>query len=265
MIGKSNKFQWFVRLGYFSRAVLYILLGAIALTSREKIEQGPEAAFTSAGSLPGGAALLWILALGMLSYALFRFASAFFDVENYGTDKEGIFNRIGHAGSGIGHLVLAYSAYGLASGGSSGGGDEAENAAAGLISMDVGAIILGVLGLAFVLAGIMQARKGITGSFMQRISPQAPHYTRNLGGFGFVTRAIVFVIIGWSLIQSAWFNQSSEVKTLGEAIASLGDEGILFTLVAVGLVLFGIFSLILTRFRIVPDLNRKVYGRLSFE
>lgn len=255
MIDKSEKFSWLVRLGYFSRAVLYGLLGIIALTSRENIKEGPEAAFTSAGSLPGGTALLWILALGMLSYALFRFASTAFDIENHGSDKEGIAKRIGHAGSGVGHLVLAYTAYGLASGGSSGGGNQAEQAASGLLSVDLGGVVLGVLGLAFVLAGIMQAKKGYTGSFMERISPQAPSYTRTVGGLGFATRALVFVVIGWSLIRSAWFNQSSEVKTLGEAIASLSDNGALFTIVAVGLILFGIFSLLLTRYRIVPDIH----------
>lgn len=255
MIDKSDKFEWFVRLGYLSRAVLYLLLGVIALTSREKIAQGPEAAFTSAGALPGGTALLWILALGMLSYALFRFASTFFDIENHGTDKEGIAKRIGHAGSGIGHLVLAYSAYGLASGAPSGEGNQAERAAAGLLSVDLGALTLGLLGIAFAVAGVMQARKGITGSFMKRISRKAPQYTRAVGGMGFVTRALVFAIIGWSLIRSAWFNQSSEVKSLGEAIASLGYNGILFTAVAAGLILFGIFSLILTWYRIVPQLR----------
>lgn len=255
MIDKTRKFHWFVRLGYFSRAVLYVLLGYIALTSREKLSEGPEAAFSSAGELPGGTALLWILVVGLVSYALFRFASTFFDIENHGSDKEGIAKRIGHAGSGIGHLVLAYTAYGLASGAPSREGDQAQSAAAGLLSVDLGAIVLGLLGIAFGLAGIMQAKKGITGSFMKRISPQAPDYTRTIGGIGFVTRAVVFAIIGWSLIRSAWFNQSSEVKSLGEAIASLGGNGLLFTAVAVGLILFGIFSLILTRYRIVPQLR----------
>jgi len=255
VIDKTEKFHWLVRLGYFSRAVLYLLLGYIALTSREKIAEGPEAAFISAGALPGGTALLWILALGLVSYALFRFASTFFDIENHGTDKKGIAHRIGHAGSGIGHLILAYSAYGLASGAPSGEGDQAQSAAAGLLSVDLGAVLLGLLGIAFAIAAVMQARKGITGSFMRRISHQAPHYTRAIGGLGFLTRALVFGIIGWSLIRSAWLNQSSEVKSLGEAIASLGDEGILFTAVAVGLILFGVFSLILTRYRIVPQLR----------
>ena len=33
MVDKSEKFNWLVRVGYFSRAILYSVLGLIALTS----------------------------------------------------------------------------------------------------------------------------------------------------------------------------------------------------------------------------------------
>ena len=42
----------------------------------------------------------------------------------------------------------------------------------------------------------------------------------------------------------------------GEAVGSLADNGTLYTLVAAGLVVFGLFSLLLARYRIVPDLDR---------
>ena len=66
---------------------------------------------------------------------------------------------------------------------------------------------------------------------------------------------MVFLIIGWSLVRSAWFGSSQEVKTLGDAIGTLANSGLLYTLVAVGLVLFGWFSLLLARYRIIPDLD----------
>ena len=64
---------------------------------------------------------------------------------------------------------------------------------------------------------------------------------------------MVFALIGWSLVQSAWFVQSGKVKGLGEAILALRDEGVLYTLVAVGLLLFGLFSLVMARHRVIPD------------
>ena len=48
---------------------------------------------------------------------------------------------------------------------------------------------------------------------------------------------------------------SDQVKTLGDAVASLAGEGIVFKLVAIGLLAFGLFSLVLARYRIIPDLG----------
>ncbi len=254
MVNNTSKFRLLVKLGYFSRAVLYFLLGLLALTNREKIAEGPQAAFDAIRGFPAGTVILWIVALGLLGYAIFRFASPLFDIEHNGSDKEGILKRIGHAGSGIGHVVLAYSAYKLATGQRS-SGDRAQEVAAGVLSVDLGSVLLGVLGIAFGVAAIMQAKKGITGSFMNRISSEAPSYTRILGGVGFCTRAVIFALIGWSLVQSAWFSDSSEVKTIGEAIIALSGNGPLFTIVAIGLLVFGIFSALLTRWRIVPELQ----------
>jgi hypothetical protein len=91
---------------------------------------------------------------------------------------------------------------------------------------------------------------------MRDISSRAPELIEYLGRIGLFARAIVFAIIGWSLMRSAWFDSSTEVKTLGEAIESLAGQGTLYTLVAAGLLIFGVFSLFLSRYRIVPDLDR---------
>lgn len=257
MVDKSEKFSALVRVGYFSRAILYTVLGLIALTSAGDISKGTDGIFIAIKNFPLGTAILWLMVVGLFAYALFRFASTLFDVENHGSDKKGWGMRIGHAGSAIGHVAMAYSAYKFAttSGRGSGGGG-AQEAAAGILSVSFGGVVLGVLGLVFFVAAFAQAKKGITGSFMNRISGQAPSYTRMLGGAGYAARAVVFGVIGWSLVQAGFLSSGSDqIKTLGDAVASLSGEGALFTLVAVGLLIFGIFSLILARYRIIPDMD----------
>ena len=261
MVDKSEKFNWLIRVGYFSRAILYSVLGLIALTSAQKIAEGTNGVFQAIEDFTAGTVVLWILVVGLTAYGLFRLASPVFDIENNGSDAKGWAHRLGHLGSAIGHFALAYSAYKFASsdtGASSGGGDGggAQEAASGLLSADLGGIVLGLLGLAFFGAAFAQGKKAITGSFMNRISPRAPDYTRILGGIGFSARAVVFVIIGWSLVQAGFLSGgASQVKTLGSAVASLAGDGFIFTLVAIGLLIFGIFSLILSRYRIIPDMG----------
>ena len=261
MVDKSEKFTQLVRVGYLARAILYGVLGLIALTSAGKISQGTNGVFQAIQDFPAGTVILWILVIGLTAYALFRFASTFFDIENSGSDGKGWAKRIGHAGSAIGHLALAWSAFQFATsggGGSGGGGSDsggAQQAASGVLSVALGPVLLGIVGLGFLIAAAHQAKKGYTGEFMNRISPRAPSATRMIGGAGFAARAVVYAIIGWSLLQAGWLSSSAQVETLGGAIASLSDNGIWFTLVAIGLLLFGIFSLILSRYRIIPDMD----------
>lgn len=255
MVDKSEKFEWLVRAGYLSRGILYSVLGLIALFSAPRIAQGTDGIFTAIENFPAGKFVLWFLVIGLTAYGLFRLASPAFDIENSGSDAKGWGKRLGHLGSAIGHFALAYTAYKFATSGGGGSGG-AQQAAAGVLSVNFGGVILGLLGLAFFVAAAHQAKKGVSGDFMRRVSNQAPDFTRTLGSIGYIARAVVFGIIGWSLIRAGFLaSGATQVKTLGEAVASLADNGIVFTLVAIGLLIFGLFSLILARYRIIPDMD----------
>lgn len=255
MVDKSEKFNWLVRVGFFSRSLMYSVLGLIALTSMGAIAKGTNGVFQAIEDFPMGTAILWLMVLGLFGYALFRFASPAFDIENEGSDATGWAKRIGHAGSAIGHLALAYSAFKFATSGSGSGGG-AKEAASGVLSFEFGGPVLGLLGIAFFITALFQAKKGLTGSFMNRISGAAPSQTRLLGGAGYVARAVVFLVIGWSLFKAGFMSGGAQqIKTLGDAVASLAGEGAIFTLVAIGMLAFGLFSLILARYRIIPDMG----------
>lgn len=256
MVDKSEKFNWLVRVGYLARAILYTMLGIVALTSAGAISEGTDGIFKAIEGFPAGTAILWLMVVGLFGYSLFRFASPAFDIENNGSDATGWATRIGHAGSGIGHLALAWSAYQFAASGGGGSGGGAQAAASGVLGMDFGGTVLGILGLIFFGVALYQFKKGISGDFMNRISAGAPDSTRWLGGIGYSARGIIYGVIGWSLVQAGFLSQgASEVRTLGDALADLAGQGIIFTLTAAGLLIFGIFSLILARYRIIPDLE----------
>ena len=69
---------------------------------------------------------------------------------------------------------------------------------------------------------------------------------------------MVFLLIGWSLLRSAWFASSAEVRSLGQALLDLREMGLGFSIVATGIALFGVFSLITARYRIIPDPDPKL-------
>jgi hypothetical protein len=234
------------------------MLGIVALTSAQAISEGTDGVFRAIEDFPAGTAILWIMVIGLAGYSLFRFASPIFDIENNGSDGKGWAKRIGHAGSGVGHAALAWSAYKFATstGGGGGSGGGAQDAAAGVLSMEFGGAILGILGLIFFIVAFVQFKKGFSGDFMNRISPAAPDHTRTIGGIGFAARGVVYAVIGWSLVQAGFMSGSAQqIRTLGDALAELAGQGALFTITAIGLLLFGIFSLILARYRIIPEID----------
>lgn len=255
MVDKSQKFITLVRIGYAARGLTYILLGWLAIEAGSRIEEGNQAVFDMLRDWQFGTVLLWIIAAGLLAYALFKLASAVADVQHHGPGAKGIAKRIGDGASAVAYGVLAFAAYQFAAGEKQSAEDGTQESAQSVLAMDFGGLALGLIGLGFLAGAVMQARNAITAHFMHNVSPQAPAATRTIGRIGHAARALVFAIVGWSLVQAAWLSSSGEAKGVGQALASLRDQGPLFTLTAVGLILFGVFSLVMARYRIIPDFN----------
>lgn len=257
-IDKSQSFITLVRLGYAARGITYILLGTLALGTSGKERAGAQGAFDYLQDLPLGTPLLWVVALGLLAYALFKLLSGITNLENHDSDAMGMAKRVGELASGTVHLALSYAAYKFASGGqsSSAGEGSGQEMAQPVMDFELGAVVIGLVGLGMLAAAVMQAKHAATGDFMKHIANGAPRGVEGVGRAGHAARAIVFAIIGWSLTRAAWLNSDGAAKGLGEALLTLRDNGAVYTLVAIGLLLFGAFSLVTARYRIIPDFDR---------
>lgn len=121
----------------------------------------------------------------------------------------------------------------------------------------MGELLVGLVGLGFIAGAFMQAKSAATAAFMRDVERGAPAAVDPIGRLGHAARAVVFAVIGWSLVRSAWLDSEAQVKGLGDALMSLRDNGTLYTVVAVGLLLFGVFSLLVARYRIVPDVHAR--------
>jgi hypothetical protein len=255
MADKSKKFITLVRLGFAARGLTYMLLGWLAIAATQRVEEGNEAVFAMLVDWTFGTLLLAVIAVGLLAYALFKLASAIADIQNRGSDKMGIAERVGDAASGIAHLVLAFAAYQFATGLKDAADDATQETAQSVLSMDLGGVVLGLAGLGLLAAAIIQARHAATAGFMKHVERGAPAAVRTIGRIGHAARAVVFGAVGWSLVKAAWFSSSEGVMGTGEALTSLRDNGSLYTLTALGLILFGMFSLVLARYQIIPDFD----------
>jgi hypothetical protein len=254
MVDKSEKLVWLARLGYAVRGVVYVLLGYFVLSATSsQVQDGTGGALTFIRSVPGGTAILYVSALGLVGYAVYKLIAALYDTENLGGETKGIVQRIAYLISAVIYAALSWTAIQLATGAKSQADDHNQQLASTALTFDFGPVALGLAGLALIGGAVFQAKSAYDASFMRNIASDAPDATRWIGRIGLATRALVFLLMGWSLLRSGWFASSEEVRSLGQAILDMREMGALYTIVGAGIVLFGVFSLITARYRVIPD------------
>jgi hypothetical protein len=257
MADAPEKFSWLVRFGYGGRGVVYLLLGWLALGTRARIDAGNQAVFDMLQKMPLGRVLLIALVIGLTGYVAFKLLCLICDIEHHGSDAKGLRHRLANLGGIMGYSVVAYSALRFALGLKHGVGESQTRATVHTaLDWSMGKVAIGVVGIGFVIAAGAQIRQAATGHFMHRVSGRAPGWVEWIGRSGFAARAVVFAIVGWSLMRAAWWHHSGDAKGLGEALMSLRGSGALYAPVVIGVMLFGAFSLIVARYLIVPRVRR---------
>jgi hypothetical protein len=88
------------RLGYAASGVVYLTLGAIALTGAGGGQTSSRGAIATLADKPAGTFLVLLVGIGLLGYAVWRLVEAATGAEGEGDDAKGIAKRVGHAGSG---------------------------------------------------------------------------------------------------------------------------------------------------------------------
>jgi hypothetical protein len=247
------------RIGFAARGIMYAIIGYLALRFGRSEGGSGALRYLAEGN---GKALLAVMALGFVAYGVWRLSEALVDTEGHGADAKGMAARIGGAVSGIVHLGLAFLAINLAFGQASGGsGGGAEQGAAAALRLPGGAVLLTLTGVALIGTGLWQLLKAIRADFLRHLDGQAAQqaWVMWLGRAGYAARGIVFVIIGWFVLQAGLSSEAEQAGGMEQALASL--SGALLSAVALGLLLFGLFSFVEARFRRINDPN--VLSRLK--
>jgi len=245
------------RAGFLARGIVYILLGYFAFTTRGIAEEGTGGVLAEIYDVPGGTILLGLIAIGLAGYGFFRLYDAIIGLEPQSAGWKGQAVRIGHGASGVAHFFLAATAAKLAMNSGQDAASQAsgsqQDAAATVLSLPFGSIFLAIVVAGFLFAALQQAKKAWSGKFMAKLDADAPAIVEPVGRVGYAARAIVFLLVGYMLVRASMFESAQEAGGVGEVFSQLSGFGILYMLVAVGLLMFGIFSLVMARYRRIRD------------
>lgn len=247
------------RLGYASKAVIYAIVGVLALltaSNRGGMVTDTGGALLVVLSQPFGRALLIVLALGLCGYGAWRLLDAVTDPDRDGRSPGGLVTRIGNAVRGCVYGALGIRAIQLLQGLSK-SGDEAELWTARLLDVPLGALAVGIVGGIVAVYGASQIVQGVRGTHDEKIdwSP-LPRDVRGLvqrvSRFGVATRGGLLVTLGIYLVRAAVTHDPSEAAGGRESLLELGGvfEGRWFlAVVAVGVIAYAVDQVVHALYR----------------
>lgn len=252
----SARLTTLTRLGFAARGLLYIVIALLLI--RVGRAEGPSGALDYlAGG--GGRLLLALMAAGFVAYGIWRLADALLNIEGHDQSGKGMRERLGAGGSGVVHLLLAWQAVRLIRGASSGGGGS-QDGAQGAMALPGGQLLLLVAGAVLIGVAVFQMIKAAKGSYLRHLEPRVANqpWAQWTGRAGYAARGLIFLISGYFLLRAGLDGGTSRAGGAEQALSWLTSPW--DVLVAVGLLGFGLYSLIEARFRIIHDVP---VGRLA--
>lgn len=249
------------RTGYASKGTVYTLSGILAFGAAIGLGGSPEGKLGVLKFLqeqPFGNVLLGVLGLGLLCYSFWRFFQSIKDPEAIGTDGKAIGKRIGFFLSGLIYLGLGgyaiYQIFKSAGGGNSGGSS--------MLPTDNLNYIFYAVAIGMAIKAVFQIVKAYKGKFLNKFhldslsNIMTQKIIKWLGYTGMVSRAIVIGIVAYFFLKAADTASQGDIKGTSDAFSFLrqNSEGpLLMGAVALGLVCYGVYMLIMAKYRKFDD------------
>ena len=256
---RSPAFRVLVRAGFAARALVYGLIGGLALAlalhaggGRATDQQG--ALDLLAGSAPGSVALAAVC-LALLAYAAWKADQAISGRGPEGGGGPSGFARLSNGAGAIAYLAFAGVAARvlLSSGGSSGG--STNRATAGVLGWPGGPVLVVVGGLVLLAVCALQLREVPGARFLEDqrdLRGRERTLACWLGRVGISARSLIFALAAWFLIRAAVEDDPAKAGGLDgalRAVARARSGHVLLAAVAAGLLVFAAYSLLEARHR----------------
>lgn len=259
---RSGLGEALARFGYVMRGVIYVTMGAlvleIALGARREAAD-PLGALQAIARQPFGRLELVLVAAGLSAFALWRFVQAVTDSDNLGRSKSAIAKRIVLGMTGILYAPLAIAAVRLlvGEGPAARRGDHVRPGL--LLAWKWGPLVVAGVALVLLIIALVEMVVAFRAAFLEEmnvapLSTAARRLVVTIGRIGFVAHASIFAVVAYSLTRAAFLAEPRKTRGIDGALAQLAHHGdghgrALVAAIGAGLVVFGIFSFVMARYR----------------
>ncbi|HEY0379275.1 MAG TPA: DUF1206 domain-containing protein [Pyrinomonadaceae bacterium] len=250
------------RYGYATKGIVYVVVGGVATMAALGLRgetTDVRGALQEIEDKPFGTAALATVAFGLVGYVLWRWVQALADTEHKGAKLKGVLVRIGYFISGTVYAGLALTAAKVLI-----DVDEPDSSSevqeqwiARVLGIPAGRTLVIVAGASTIGFGLYQIYKGFKAKFRKRL--KLAEMSKNKvavatwsGRIGYTSRGVVFCIIGFFATQAALHFNPDEAKGVDEALATLAQNyygAWALLVVAIGLILYGFYMLVESRYR----------------
>jgi hypothetical protein len=264
---RSQAADWLGTAGWTAKGVLYLLIAVLALQlalsgGADGDQASKQGAMQALVDKPFGSVMLTIVVIGLFAYAAYRLLCVFLPQRSAGSGGKGEAEEWGHRLIHLGSAV-AYGAFGvqgisLLMGRGGGGGETTQKSwSATLLSSTPGTVALLAVGLGFLVFAGWQVHKAVTRSFLEKLQCPSGSFLNHrsvewIGVTGLVARGVVSALLGVFVVVSVWRHDPNEVRGLDGALRSVLTAPAgppMLAVVAVGLAVYGAFSLVSARCR----------------
>jgi hypothetical protein len=247
------------RLGYASIGIVYMIVGVFAVRAamgERGAAGGHKDAFAFILHQPFGRVLLGVIAAGVIGYVLWRFVSGITDSEHRGNDVKGLGIRAASIFRGLVYSGMALEVMRMIAANSSRGVSESEQEAkhstARVLQQPFGPWLVALAGLSILSYGAYQLYSAWDAKLSKRISLGALDARVRgkviaISRFGIGARAIVFVIIGGSLVRAALRHNAATAHGTEGALRELPPP--LLIVAGLGFVAYGVYALVNAKYR----------------
>ncbi|HEY1673642.1 MAG TPA: DUF1206 domain-containing protein [Streptosporangiaceae bacterium] len=256
----SPALRWLARAGLTARGVLYLIIGWIAIQvafGQSSHQADQTGALRLLGRNPVGQVALWLLVIGFAGMCLWRLTEAIYGASGPDGDKATV--RLAAVGRALvyGFITFGVLKYAVGLGAPKSSDQQSVDLTATVMRHPGGRVAVIIVGVALAGGGLALAYSAARSRFLKKLntgemSPRTRTVVTWLGRLGGVARGATFVVAGIFLILAAVEAKPNQAKGLDTALRALTRTPLgpwLLLVVAIGLIMFGVFSCCEARWR----------------